>query len=66
MNVVINGRTREVPSGSTVSDLVAMLGFGARQVVVERNGEPVERERFGEVVLESDDVVEVVRAVAGG
>jgi thiamine biosynthesis protein ThiS len=33
---------------------------------VERNGEAVERQRFGEVRLSAGDVLEVVRPVQGG
>ena len=66
MEVVVNGRRREVPDRSTVAELVASLGFGSKQVVVEHNGQAVERMRFVEIVLGPDDVVEVVRAVQGG
>lgn len=62
----MNGRQRDVPDGSTVADLVASLGYGNRQVVVEHNGEAVERERFRDIVLGPRDVVEVVRPVQGG
>jgi sulfur carrier protein len=66
MNVEVNGAQRQVTEGSTLADLVAELGYGSRMVVIERNGEPVERARFAEIVIEQDDVIEVVRAVAGG
>jgi thiamine biosynthesis protein ThiS len=66
MEVLVNGRQREVPADSTVADLVAALGFGNKQVVVEHNGEAVERARFAEIVLGPRDVVEVVRPVQGG
>lgn len=66
MEVVVNGRTRALPEGTTVARLIELLGLGSRNVVVERNGEPVERDRFGDVELAPDDVVEVVRAVQGG
>ena len=66
MEVRVNGKVREIAEGSTVADLIDSLGLGARQVVVERNGEPVERARFGEIRIGSGDVLEVVRAVAGG
>ena len=66
MTVSVNGQTRELDEGTTIADLVTELGYGNKQVVVERNGEAVERARFAEVVLEPGDVVEVVRAVAGG
>ena len=66
MEVVVNGRRRDIPDRSTVADLVASLGFGARQVVVEHNGDALERARFPDVALAAGDRVEVVRAVQGG
>lgn len=66
MNVVVNGKARVVPKGATVADLVEALGLTARNVVVERNGEPLERARLPDVKLDRDDVVEIVRAVPGG
>jgi thiamine biosynthesis protein ThiS len=66
MEVVVNGTLRGLTEGATVSDLVHELGFGDKQVVVELNGEPVERSRFGETALRAGDRIEVVRAVAGG
>ena len=64
--IKVNGKEREVADGSTIADLVASLGFGRKQVVVEHNGEAVERARFAEIVLGPLDVVEVVRPVQGG
>ena len=66
MVVLVNGADREVPPDSTVSELVGDLGFGERTVVVELNGEALERSRYPEVRLRPGDRVEVVRAVAGG
>ncbi len=66
MEVVVNGRRREIPDRSTVAELVASLGFGSKHVVVEHNGEAVDRARFAEIVLGPQDVVEVVRPVQGG
>jgi sulfur carrier protein len=66
VNVLVNGKPRALPDHSSVKDLIDVLDLGARQVVVEVNGEPVERSRFAAVELGSGDVVEVVRAVPGG
>jgi sulfur carrier protein len=66
MDVVVNGKPRRLEVGVTVADLVSSLGFTAKRVVVERNGEPVERERFNELELKAGDVLEIVRPVAGG
>jgi sulfur carrier protein len=66
VKVTINGKARKVTEPCTVADLVASLGFGNKQVVVEHNGDAVERARFPDVVLADGDRVEVVRPVQGG
>jgi sulfur carrier protein len=66
LRIRLNGKSRDVEVGATIAQLVESLGFGRRQVVVEHNGEAVERARFDDVVLEDEDVVEVVRPVQGG
>lgn len=64
--VVVNGDTVEVADGASVADLLHQLGLGGKWVVVERNGEPVERRLLDETRLASGDRLELVRAVAGG
>lgn len=66
MTVTVNGRARETDPGETVESLLERLGLAARYALVERNGEPVERGRYGEVGLEDGDTLVVARPVAGG
>ncbi len=66
MNVVANGERVEVGDGATVEDLLGLLGLGARWVLVERNGEPVDRSDLATTALCEGDRLELVRAVAGG
>ncbi len=66
MRVVANGKPREVEEGSTVDGFIRSLGFDPIYVIVERNGEPLERKRYREVALAEGDRLELVRAVAGG
>ena len=66
LNVVVNGDDVSVPDGATVDDLLAQLQLGGKWVLVERNGEPVERRHLGTTVLAEGDRLELVRAVAGG
>jgi sulfur carrier protein len=66
LNVVVNGKPRKLAAAVTVSDLVAELGLTNRNVVVERNGEPLERARFSETKVLDGDRLEIVRAVPGG
>ena len=66
VNVTVNGRAQEANPGETVESLLDRLGLAARYALVERNGEPVERGRYGEVGLEDGDTLVVARPVAGG
>ena len=66
MTIIVNGREHDTELGETIQRLLERLGFQGRYALVERNGEPVERERYGEVELEEGDVLVVARPVAGG
>lgn len=66
MQVLSNGSPLDVPDGCTVDDLLRQLGLGAKWVLVERNGEPVNRRDTAATVLQPGDRLELVRAVAGG
>jgi thiamine biosynthesis protein ThiS len=66
VNVEVNGRRHELAAGETVLSLLGKLGLEGGYALVERNGEPVERSRYGEVQLEDADTLVVARPVAGG
>jgi sulfur carrier protein len=64
--VLVNGRVQELEPGETVARLLDRLELGGRFALVERNGEPVNRDRYAEVELASGDRLVVARPVAGG
>lgn len=66
MQVLANGAAREAEEGWTVEDFVRAQGLDPRFVIVEHNGEPVERKRFSQTPVADGDRLELVRAVAGG
>ena len=66
MTVLVNGRPQELEDGETVAVLLERLGLGGRYALVERNGQPVERARYGELELSDGDELVVARPVAGG
>jgi sulfur carrier protein len=66
VRVIANGREFEVDGAMTVAAFVRSRGLDPRYVVVERNGEPLERSRYEELALADGDRLELVRAVAGG
>ncbi len=51
---------------STLSDLLGVLGLGSAWVLVEHNGQPVERAALVTTPVFDGDRLEIVRAVAGG
>lgn len=66
MHVTANGERYELPATRTIAEFIRDRGMDPRFVVVEHNGEALERSRYEEVRLEDGDRIELVRAVAGG
>ena len=68
MMIELNGRPTEVPVGATVADAVAEVGAEgeSRGVAVAVDGEVIRRAEWEKRKLQSDQSVEVVRAVQGG
>ncbi|MGH2675513.1 MAG: sulfur carrier protein ThiS [Actinomycetota bacterium] len=66
MRIAANGRDLDISHPVSVAAFIRERGLDPRYVVVERNGEPLERSRYEEVELADGDRLELVRAVAGG
>jgi sulfur carrier protein len=66
VRVLANGAEFEIESGTSVAAFIRSRGLDPRFVVVERNGEPLARNRYEDVELADGDRLELVRAVAGG
>jgi thiamine biosynthesis protein ThiS len=66
IEVLANGKPYRVARGTTVEGFVRARELDPRYVIVERNGEPLERACYGDVLLSRGDRLELVRAVAGG
>ncbi len=66
MRLTVNGEERAVAEGLPLPDLLEQLGLRVGSVVVERNGTALLRSEVVATVLEEGDVLELVRAVAGG
>jgi sulfur carrier protein len=66
MKVVANGTEYGVSRGLTVAGFIRERGLDPRHVVVEHNGEALEKRRYEDTALADGDRLELVRAVAGG
>ncbi|HXY32874.1 MAG TPA: sulfur carrier protein ThiS [Planctomycetaceae bacterium] len=64
--LIVNGEPQEVPSGTTVSALLAQLKMQPKLVAVERNRDLVPRRQHAACILEPGDRVEIVTLVGGG
>jgi sulfur carrier protein len=65
MQVMVNGKPYEVPERTSVEGFIRLRELDPRLVVVELNGEALERSRYDTTLAEGDRL-ELVRAVAGG
>ena len=68
MNVILNGESRPLPDGATLSDAVAASGAEreGRGVAVAVDGEVVPRGEWERFELRGGQRVEVLQAVQGG
>ena len=66
MRLTVNGQEREVADGTDLPGLLEVLDLRPGTVVVEHNGTALLRSELGAALLRDGDVLELVRAVAGG
>ena len=66
MKISVNGETRDVAPGTTLSQFVAGLKLGGLKVAVERNLSLVPKEQYDATPLAEGDRLEVVTFVGGG
>ena len=66
MDIMINGKTRDMPDSCTVSHLINELGLADKRLAIEVNMEIVPRSTFEQHRLLSGDKVEIVGAIGGG
>jgi len=64
--IVANGKQVEIGQPCRLSDWLRQTGWKPTQVVVELNGEVVQRKRVEELELHDGDQLEVILPVAGG
>jgi thiamine biosynthesis protein ThiS len=66
ITIQLNGETREVGDGLTLTALLDQLKVAGDRVAVERNLEVVPRGRWNETIIRAGDKLELVQFVGGG
>ena len=66
MEIIFNGKPRELQSGTNIQEFLDQLKLDCLQVVVEHNRNIISRQRLAETVLSNGDTLEVIHFVGGG
>lgn len=64
--MLVNGKALDIPSGTTILQLLERLGICHEKVVVEVNMQIIAKEDYQEMLLHEGDKVEIVSFVGGG
>ncbi len=64
--ILINGRTREVATGMTLTTLLDNLDISPKGIAVELNREVVPKTLHPKTTLKKNDTIEIIRMTGGG
>lgn len=66
MKINVNGETKQISTGSTISELIAYMDLADKRVAVEVNQQIVPRSQYSDHKVSAGDRVEIVTAIGGG
>ena len=66
MDIIVNGKAREIQDGICIQELLDQMQLDCMQVVVEHNKNIIPRQRLAETPLNNGDTLEVIHFVGGG
>ena len=66
MNIIINGKTQELPSIQKLSDIVSSFSKNPKHVITELNGSIIPSDQWTNTSLKDGDTLELVTFVGGG
>ena len=66
MQVKINGKAAELPDNSSIKDLLLARELPLEVVIIELNGEIINRGKWESLKLNPDDSLELIRIISGG
>ncbi len=66
ISITLNGAPHQVPPGQTLDQLIAALSLENQALALAVNRNVVPRKAWQDRILETQDQVEIVRAIGGG
>lgn len=66
MEIILNGKERQIPDEFTAAQLVELLDLTGKRMAMEINQEIVPRSTFAQRSIQAGDQIEIVGAIGGG
>jgi len=66
MKITINGKSEEINIKSTLGEIIIKKGLCANNLVLEHNANIVSKEKWKDIILMENDIIEIVSFVGGG
>ncbi|MBI4550631.1 MAG: sulfur carrier protein ThiS [Candidatus Latescibacteria bacterium] len=66
MTVTVNGTVHEFDRAMSMADLLCLFDIKSDGIAVALNASVVHRQDLSQMMLRDGDIVEIIRAVAGG
>ena len=64
--IQLNGDPYEINNGTNLNELLNKLKIQKNKVAIEVNGEIVEKKKYSNLILKTNDKVEIVQFIGGG
>ncbi|MBF0275950.1 MAG: sulfur carrier protein ThiS [Nitrospinae bacterium] len=64
-DITLNGETKNI-TVETIADLIKELDIRFKYILVEHNGEPVERKNYSTTKIVDGDKLEIAQPMSGG
>lgn len=66
MEIIVNGEKKEAAQGTSVAAYVESLGLDLKTVVIEYNGQILQKNDYASRLLEDGCCLELIRFIGGG
>ena len=65
-DIMFNGKKRDIKDNTNITEFIKINSYKQEHVVVELNEEIITKERYQEIILKDNDVLEVLSFMGGG
>ena len=65
-DIMFNGKKRDIKDNTNITEFITINSYKPEHVVEELNEEIIPKERYQEIILKDNDVLEVLSFMGGG